>query len=242
MKILYTLIFIIAFTFTQNFAEAQGVHVYYKKFVVPGKSEYNRWMSSPEMKRRLREREEQMASNVSEYYDLYSNGVHSYFSYDTTISLIEIQEEQRWWSRADIRFSYAKHLPSGNVTVRTDILPDSLCRSINFKEEYKWKFADGEKVFAGLRCQKAYFLDEAGDTTLAWYAPSLPLSGGPEAFGGTPGMILAIEAPSFNYIAEEITLGKYTIPKLPLPSAACLPEKEFQEKVREAVMRKYINK
>ena len=222
-------------------SSGQNVNVYYKKFVVPGNAEYNRWMSSPEMKRRMREREEQMASNVSEYYNLYTNGSRSFFEFDTTISLKEIPEERfGWWSREDAKLSYAKNILTGNVTIRSEILADSICRSENFRDKYQWKLGKGKKIFAGLECKKAYFVNDEGDTTTAWFAPELPITDGPEDFGGAPGMILAIEATSFNYIAEKVAVGEFKIPLNTRPEEDCLEEKEFREKVREAMMKKFI--
>ena len=200
-------------------------------------------MSSPEMKRRIREREEQMASNVSEYYDLYSNGIQSYFEYDTTIQLKEVEDQRGWWGRRnDLRFTHAKNLQNGNVTIRSDVLPDTLCRSVNFKEKYDWEIAEGEKVFAKLRCQKAYHITEEGDSIVVWFTPSIPVMDGPEDFAGTPGLIMAVEAPAFNYIAESVELGDFSIPKQTIAPAGCLKESAFREKVRDEMIRRYINR
>lgn len=222
----------------------QTVHVKYKKFIVPGHSEVRHWMSSPEMKRNIREREEQIASNVSEYYSLYSNGRRSYFEYDTTIRRKEIKEQDRgWWSNLDeLHYSYAKNLQNGVVSIRNDWLADSICRSVNFREKYKWKMTEGEKIFAGLRCQKAYHINEKGDSIVVWFAPELPVPDGPDAFAGAPGMILAVEAPAFNYIAEDVQAGTMPIPKLPIDPDQCLSEEEFREQVRKEMYRRHINK
>lgn len=230
---------LLVFCFQSN---AQTVHVKYKKFIVPGNTEYGRWMSSPEMRRNMREREEQMASNVSDYYDLHSNGVKSYFEYDTTIHLKEIKDERRGWWRMgnDMRFSHAKDLQNGNVTIRSELLADSVCRSVNFKEKYKWKVAEGEKIFANLRCQRAYHINDDKDTITVWFAQGIPVIDGPEEFAGAPGLILAVEAPAFNYIAEEVKVGEFEVPKQAIESAKCLSEKAFQDKVREEMMRKYL--
>lgn len=223
---------------------AQTVHVKYKKFIVPGKTEYGRWMSSPEMKRRMREREEDMANSVSEYYDLYSNGRNSYFEYDTTFTTIEIQEDNPWWgSNNKFKDSYAKDLRRGEVTLRSDLLADSICTAWNYKEKYSWKAEEGMKVFADMRCEKMIHIDEeSGDSTIVWYTPSIPISDGPEDYGGTPGLIMAVEAPAYNYIAEEVAIGSFKLEKYPLKIDNCLPKKEFQELVRNERMKKYINR
>ncbi len=243
LRVLYITLISLIWMAISMLCPAQTVHVEYKKFIVPGQTEYGRWMSSPEMQRRMREREEQMASNVSEYFDLYSNGTRSYFEYDTTVSQMELKKEERgWWRRMEgIHFSHAKNLRNGNVTIRSDILADTVCRSVNFKQKYQWKMAEGEKIFADLRCQKAYHLTEEKDTIIIWFAPELPIADGPEDFAGAPGMILAVEAPAFNYIAETVRVGDFDLPKAPIEPAHCLGEEDFREQVREEMIRKYIN-
>ena len=224
--------------------EAQTVHVKYKKFIVPGKTEYGRWMSSPEMKRRMREREEMMANSVSEYYDLYSNGRNSFFAYDTTIQTIEIEEGNPWWGgRNEFKESFAKDVPKGEVTLRSELLADTVCTVWNYKEKYRWQAGDGMRVFADLRCEKMIHIDdESGDSTIVWYTPSIPIADGPEDYGGAPGMILAVEAPAYNYIAEEIEVGSFAMPKKPMSEEACLTKKEFQELARNEMIKKYINR
>lgn len=220
----------------------QTVQVKYKKFIIPGEAEYSHWRSSPEMKRQMRKREEHMANYVSEYFDLYSDGRHSYFEYDTTIQTKELEEERKsWWNLGDGRFTYSKNLQEGRVTIRSDLLPDSICRSEKFKEKYDWKLAKGKKVFAGLSCQKAFHINEKGDSVIAWYAPELPITDGPESYAGAPGLILAVEAPAFNYIAREVSVGSFEIPFSTSPPSKCLKEEDFQDKVREEMMQQYIN-
>jgi len=131
-------------------------------------------------------------------------------------------------------------LRSGTITHRSPLLPDSICMADNYKADYVWKPSDGFKLFAGLPCQKLVALNEDKDSIIVWYTPDLPIADGPETFAGAPGLILAVEAPGFNYIAEEVKVGQFEIPKRPLPADNCLPDKEFQEKMRTAAMKKFM--
>jgi len=222
-------------------AEAQTVRVKYKKFVVPGQTEYGRWASSPAMKRQLREREEKMANSTAEYYTLYTNGRTSFFEYDTLIQRQKIDETDSWWRRmGEVKQNQAKDLRTGDITHRSPILPDSVCSSENFKSEYQWKASDGFKVFAGLPCQKVVHASEEGDSLIVWYTPEIPMSDGPEIYGGAPGLILAVEGKGFNYIAEEVEVGDFDIAMDPIPPSKCLEEKEFNEKMRTAAMKKFM--
>ena len=46
----------------------------------------------------------------------------------------------------------------------------------------------------------------------AWYAPEIPISNGPETFGGLPGLILELHTPRMVYLCSEVVLN----PKKPI--------------------------
>lgn len=241
MKPLHLLFLFIGVICFSASLEAQTVRVKYKKFVVPGQTEYGRWVSSPAMKQQLREREEKMANSAAEYYTLYTNGRVSFFEYDTLIQREKIDESDSWWRRmGEVKQTQAKDLRTGDITHRSPILPDSICSSENFKSEYEWKASDGFKVFAGLACQKVVHKGEEGDSLIVWYTPEIPMPDGPETFGGAPGLILAVEGKGFNYIAEEVEVGDFDISMEPIPPDQCLEKKEFNEKMRTAAMKKFM--
>ena len=122
----------------------------------------------------------------------------------------------------EVKLSYAKDIRAGEVTIRSNILPDSLCHGFNYKQKYEWVAGEGMKVFADLECQKLQYIDEEGNKTIVWYSPSIPISDGPQDFGGAPGLILAVEAPNFNYIAEEVQVDDFPIEVQPVDLDFCL--------------------
>lgn len=220
---------------------AQSIQVRYKKFIVPGQIEYGRWATSPEMKRQLRDREEKMANNVSEYYDLAANPRQAYFAHDTTIQLAPVDEGSPWWGRMNsMKFSHAQNLRTGEVTIRSNVLPDSLCSSVNFREKYKWVPGEGLRIFAGLECRPLIHRIDDKSQVVVWYAPAIPIPAGPEDFAGAPGLILAVEAPAYNFIAEKIEAGNFTVEKEALPAERCLGEEAFRRKVQEAAMNRFM--
>ncbi|NBC24908.1 MAG: GLPGLI family protein, partial [Bacteroidetes bacterium] len=180
-QILLLLSFLALGVFWFSSSHAQTVKVKYKKFVVPGQTEYGRWVSSPARKRQLRQREEKMANTTAEYYTLYTDGRTSFFEYDTLIQRAKIDEMDSWWRRmGEVKQTHTKDLRAGTVTHRSPILPDSVCSSENFKAEYEWKASEGFKVFAGLPCQKVVHENEEGDSLIVWYTPEIPMPDGPE--------------------------------------------------------------
>ena len=220
---------------------AQSIQVKYKKFVVPGQIDYGRWVTSPEMKRQIRDREEKMANNVSEYYYLTATPRQSYFQHDTTVQIGPVDEGSPWWGMMNaMKFSYAQNLRTGEVCLRSDMLPDSLCSSVNFREKYKWTPGDGLRVFAGLECRQLVHTNNDKTQVVVWYAPAIPIPSGPEDFAGAPGLILAVEAPAYNFIAEIIETGDFPIEKEALPAGRCLGEEAFRRKVQEAMMTKFM--
>jgi GLPGLI family protein len=219
----------------------QSIQVQYKKFIVPGQIEYGRWATSPEMKRQIRDREEKMANNVSEYYDLVATPRQAYFSHDTTIQLAPVDEGSPWWGMMNaVKFSYAQNLRTGEVSLRSDFLPDSLCSSANFREKYQWTPGEGLRIFAGLECRQLVHRIDDKSQVVVWYTPSIPISAGPEDFAGAPGLILAVEAPAYNFIAEKIETGNFKVEKEALPAERCLSEEAFRRKVREAAMNQFM--
>lgn len=83
----------------------------------------------------------------------------------------------------------------------------------------KWKILNEIKEVAGYLCMKAETTNELKDQTIhAWFTDAIPFSGGPEGFGGLPGIILEID---INEGDAVITATKVDIDtsldKLPIP-------------------------
>ena len=62
----------------------------------------------------------------------------------------------------------------------------------------KWKFTDEVRNVAGYPCHRANGLTIDSIYVVAFYTDKIPVSGGPESFGGLPGMILQIALPHEN--------------------------------------------
>jgi GLPGLI family protein len=73
---------------------------------------------------------------------------------------------------------------------------------------FKWKLEDAEtKSVKGFTCKKATAKSPQGMDIIAWYSDQIPCPGGPELFGGLPGMILEIDIADGEIVftAVEIT-------------------------------------
>jgi GLPGLI family protein len=85
------------------------------------------------------------------------------------------------------------------------LLKDSL-------RKIKWKFTDEVRDIAGYPCHRANGLVLDSVYVVAFYTDKIPVSSGPESFGGLPGMILQLALPHENVswiatIVEDIDLS-----------------------------------
>mgnify|MGYP000229920420 CR=1 FL=1 len=83
-------------------------------------------------------------------------------------------------------------------------------------EKRKWKITGEQAMMAGYQCQQAVY-EKDSTKILVWFTPQIPVSAGPQNYGGLPGMILRmdvndgeliIEAKSISEEAEEIEKPK----------------------------------
>jgi GLPGLI family protein len=100
---------------------------------------------------------------------------------------------------------------------------------------FAWKLTGKQKDILGHTCQEALFQDSIR-TIVAWFAPEIPVPGGPQEFGQLPGMILEM-----NFDAGERIIRAVSItPKAPETLTIAEPKEgktvtraEFQAIVKE---------
>jgi GLPGLI family protein len=79
------------------------------------------------------------------------------------------------------------------VFEETFLLKDSV-------RKIKWKITDETREIAGYTCRRANGLMMDSIYVVAFFANQIPIPGGPESFGGLPGMILEVALPHENII------------------------------------------
>ena len=72
----------------------------------------------------------------------------------------------------------------------------------------RWKISGETRTIAGFDCRKAVGIICDSVYVTAFYADEIPVSGGPESFGGLPGMILGIAIPRLHttWFAKKVTI------------------------------------
>jgi GLPGLI family protein len=104
-------------------------------------------------------------------------------------------------------------------------------------QKYNWKVTTEQKKILNYVCQKAVLIDTSKNVVV-WFTPQIPVSIGPNALNGLPGMILALEQDN-----GERTVIATAVEELPSNFAFEKPTKGKQvskvefEKIREDKMK-----
>lgn len=72
----------------------------------------------------------------------------------------------------------------------------------------KWRITEEFRIIAGYKCRKAVTRICDSVYIVAFYADDIPVSGGPEQFGGLPGMILELAVPRLytTWVATDVAV------------------------------------
>ncbi len=75
------------------------------------------------------------------------------------------------------------------------------------REPLPWRLTDEQAEFLGYPCMKAT-LQRDSSTVEAWFTPQIPVSAGPEQYGGLPGLILVLSENDGRrtFVATEVSL------------------------------------
>ncbi len=133
-------------------------------------------------------------------------------------------------------FKLAKENPNnkymwGTKPVDTDVSMQDLKKGISISQKevfentylikdssrtWEWKIADETREIAGFECRKAVTKICDSVYVVAFYTDQIPVSAGPESFGGLPGMILGLAVPRLNttWFATKLELISPTVSEL----------------------------
>lgn len=105
-------------------------------------------------------------------------------------------------------------------------------------DKYEWKLGTEQRKIQGYVCQQAT-TKKGEETITAWFAPEIPVSVGPDVYGGLPGIILAVDINGENVLlATSVDLSapddkKISIPKDGKKIKQKAFDKIFEEKLAE---------
>ena len=120
-------------------------------------------------------------------------------SFDTARSLYEPippaeDEKQTWYTPPGTENRVVQSFKAGTIAAQKQIFEQSF-RIADSLPHYTWKIGSEVRTIAGFACRKAVTRICDSVYVVAFYTDDIPVSGGPEQFGGLPGMILQLVVP-----------------------------------------------
>lgn len=120
-------------------------------------------------------------------------------TFDTAKSLYEPipaadEEKQQWYTPPGTDNRVVQDYRSGNIAAQKQVFEQAF-RIEDSLPHYTWKIGNEVRTIAGFNCRKAVTRICDSVYVVAFYAEEIPVSGGPEQFGGLPGMILQLVVP-----------------------------------------------
>lgn len=120
-------------------------------------------------------------------------------TFDTARSLYEPipaadDEKQKWYTPPGMENRVVQDYISGKIAAQKQVFEQAF-RIEDTLPHYTWKIGSEVRTIAGFNCRKAVTRICDSVYVVAFYAEEIPVSGGPEQFGGLPGMILQLVVP-----------------------------------------------
>lgn len=84
-------------------------------------------------------------------------------------------------------------------------------------QQLQWRITNEIRTIADFKCRKAVTKICDSVYVIAFYTDDIPVSGGPEQFGGLPGMILQLAIPRLHttWVASQVSVVTITNPETP---------------------------
>jgi len=211
------------------------------QFTTYGKIEYERKSNMIQQMEDMRDEDDDntwynaMKSSMPKFFINYFN-----YEFTTDYALYkpgkEVDNKYKGWGAP----------PAGDNVVFTDFKNQKITANKQVYEEkfllkdtlrkLQWKIMDEIRTIANYKCRKAVTRLYDSVVVVAFYTDDIMVSGGPEQFGGLPGMILEIAIPRLHttWIATNIEISN------PKPEDLKAPEKG--KKVDNAELYATLNK
>jgi GLPGLI family protein len=129
---------------------------------------------------------------------------------------------------------------AGMLIAKKNILGDNFLLTDSVRK-INWKITNETREVAGFACRRANAMIMDSIYVVAFYAENIHVSGGPEGFGGLPGMILEVALPHENisWHATKVTDMPVTPNTLIAPRGGrAIDRKKLMEMLSDAVKNK----
>jgi len=130
---------------------------------------------------------------ITDYYSLYVNldDRSSLYTLDSTVQIKPMGWENDKTRAALSDTVYFTLKSADNRTYKHEWILNRVFFSEGRVGDFKWELLDEEKAINGLRCRKAVATNYPMLT--AWYTTDIPVSNGPSAYQGLPGLAVWVE-------------------------------------------------
>lgn len=126
-------------------------------------------------------------------------------------------------------------------------------------ESHDWKILNEFKQIGQYECQKAVFerttrqmtvdsengnaVVEKTDTiqVVAWFAPSIPVSHGPDSYWGLPGLILEVKNGNFSILCSKVVMNSDEIGEIEMPKKGKKISRADFDELREEKLAEMMN-
>jgi GLPGLI family protein len=141
-----------------------------------------------------------------------------FFKKQKSLYTYKPEKSERGYSRNGDKFVLIRDYK--NKT--TQDLVETLGKTYKIEDDapkYRWKILNEIREIEGFLCMKAETTDTIKDQVIhAWFTDKIPFYGGPEGFGGLPGLILEIDINNGSSLITATNIDLETAEvKLPIP-------------------------
>ena len=149
---------------------------------------------------------------VSDFYEL---------NFTDQKSVYRLQKENpnnkymMWGGKPSESDAIVKDLQHHTISSQKDIFENTYLIK-DSSRNFEWKIADETREIAGFECRKAVTKICDSVYVVAFYTDQIPVSAGPESFGGLPGLILGLAVPRLytTWFATKLELVTPTVAQL----------------------------
>lgn len=120
-----------------------------------------------------------------------------------------------WGGKPSETDNVVQQLSNNKIAIQRDVYEQTFLIQDSIRN-LEWRITDETREIAGFECKKAVTKICDSVYVVAFYTDLIPVSAGPESFGGLPGMILGLAVPrlSTTWYATKVQLLEPTIQQL----------------------------
>ena len=232
MKYIFSLFLICFCCLTSNAQPMNGVIKYNRKMDWLSVMTKMPWMTQEEIDRAMLNFSHR-DKNKGEDYLYHFNSNESVFQRE------EKEEAESTYSWKKSKFVLQRDYKNKKVNDWVEVMGQKYVIKDDMPK-YKWKILNEIREIQGYLCMKAETKDTIKNQTIhAWYTDAITVGGGPEGYGGLPGMILEININDGDLIVSA-TKVDLTLPEGKLPKPKKMKGKEVDRVKYNELIQKIV--